>query len=116
MKKIFRGAIYYVDLSPIIGSEQGGYRPVVIIQNNKGNKESPTTIIAPITKKNYVGKRYPTHVSIKQFNKIRPDSIVMLEQIRVIDKSRLKGYITNVDESDMKKINNAIKISLEIKD
>lgn len=114
LKKIIRGDIFYADLEPVVGSEQKGYRPVVVIQNNKGNKEGPTTIIAPITKKNYVGKRYPTHVAITQFNEIRPNSIVMLEQIRVIDKTRLKGYITVVNQSDMKKIDKAIKISLEL--
>lgn len=114
MKKIVRGAIFYADLEPVVGSEQRGYRPVVVIQNNKGNKECPTVIIAPITKKNYTGKRYPTHVAITQFDEIRPNSVVMLEQIRVIDKSRIKGFITVVNQKDMKKINKAIKISLEL--
>lgn len=116
MKKIIRGAIFYIDLGEVIGSEQGGYnRPVIVIQNDKANKNSPTTIIAPITKKNYVGKRYPTHVSIKQFDKLRPNSIVMLEQIRTVDKQRLKGFVSIVDEEDMKKIDKAIRISLGIK-
>jgi len=115
MKKIVRGDIFYADLEPVVGSEQRGYRPVVIIQNNKGNKESPTVVIAPITKKNYVGKRYPTHVAVAQFNEIRPNSIVMLEQIRVIDKTRLKGYITTINGEDSKKRDKAIKISLGLK-
>ena len=115
MKPIVRGAIYYIDLDPIVGSEQGGKnRPVIIIQNNKANKNSPTLIVAPITKKNYVGKKYPTHVSIKQFRTLRPKSIVLLEQIRTIDKIRLKGFVTVVDNDDMKKIDNALKISLGI--
>lgn len=116
MKKIIRGAIFYVDLDPVVGSEQGGMnRPVVIIQNNKANTHSPTVIVAPITKKNYVGKKYPTHIAIKQFDKIRPNSIVLLEQIKTIDKQRLKGFVTVVDDEDMKKIDKAIKISLDIK-
>lgn len=116
MKKIVRGAIFYIDLDPVVGSEQGGKnRPVLIIQNNKANTHSPTVIVAPITKKNYVGKKYPTHIAIKQFDKLRPNSIVMLEQIKTIDKQRLKGFVTIVDDEDMKKIDKAIKVSLAIK-
>jgi len=115
VKPLVRGAIYYIDLDPVVGSEQGGKnRPVLIIQNNKGNKNSPTVIVAPITKKNYMGKKYPTHVSIKKFRTLRPKSIVLLEQIRTIDKSRLKGFVTIVDNDDMEKIDDALKISLGI--
>ena len=113
MKKIIRGAIFYVDLDPIVGSEQGGKnRPVLIIQNDKGNTYSPTVIVAPITKKIYEGRKIPTHISIKQFDKVRPNSIVMLEQIRTIDKKRLKGFVSIVDDEDMKKVDRAIRISL----
>lgn len=113
MKKIIRGAIFYVDLDPIVGSEQGGKnRPVLIIQNDKGNTYSPTVIVAPITKKIYEGRKIPTHINIKQFDEVRPNSIVMLEQIRTIDKKRLKGFVSIVDDEDMKKVDRAIRISL----
>lgn len=113
MKKIVRGAIYYVDLDPVVGSEQGGKnRPVLIIQNDKGNIYSPTVIIAPITKKMYDGRKIPTHINIKQFDIVRPNSIVMLEQIRTIDKKRLKGFVCIIDNEDMKKVDRAIRISL----
>lgn len=113
MKKINRGAIFYVDLDPVVGSEQGGKnRPVLIIQNDKGNVHSPTVIVAPITKKMYEGRKIPTHVNIKQFDEVRPNSIVMLEQIRTIDKKRLKGFVCIIDDEDMKRIDKAIRISL----
>ncbi len=114
MKKLEKGDIFYANLDPVVGSEQNGYRPVVIIQNNIGNIHSPTTIIAPITKQYLKSKKMPTQVSIKAFDKIRPNSIVLLEQIRTIDKSRLKGFVDVVDKSDMKKIDKAICVSLGI--
>ena len=115
MKKIIRGAIFYADLGEIMGSEQQGFRPVLILQNNVGNKYSPTTVIAPISTKEYKGRKQPTHVGIKQFKKIRPNSIILLEQIRTIDKSRLKGYVCDLDEDDMKTVEKAIKIALGLK-
>lgn len=115
MKKIIRGSIFYADLDPIIGSEQRGYRPVLILQNDIGNKYSPTTMIAPITTKENDGEKQPTHVSVKVLNKIRPNSVILLEQIKTIDKSRLKGYVCNIDDQDMQKVENAILISLGIK-
>ncbi len=115
MKKIFRGAIYYADLNPVIGSEQKGFRPVLIIQNNIGNKYSPTTMIAPITTKLYKGEKIPTHVAIKKFNKLRHNSIVLLEQVRTIDKSRLLGYVDMLNDSQMLKINKALALALDIK-
>lgn len=111
MKKIIRGAIFYADLDPIIGSEQRGYRPVLILQNDIGNKYSPTTMIAPITSKEYKGRKQPTHVKVKQFDKLRPNSIILLEQVRTIDKSRLKGYVDMLDKSQMKEVEKALKIS-----
>lgn len=113
MKNITRGAIFYADLDPIVGSEQKGIRPVLILQNNIGNKYSPTTVIAPITTKYYKGKYLPTHVKIKQFNKIRPHSIILLEQVRTIDKSRLKGYICPL-KKEMKEVEKALLISFGI--
>ena len=114
MKKITRGSIFYADLNPIIGSEQQGFRPVLILQNNTGNKYSPTTMIAPITTKSYKGKKQPTHVKIKQFEKLRPNSIILLEQIRTIDKSRLKGFVCMLSEDQMKEVEKAIHISLNL--
>lgn len=109
MKKIIRGSMFYADLNPIIGSEQKGVRPVLILQNDIGNKYSPTVLIAPISTKK--DKLLPTHVLIKQFDKLRPDSIVMLEQIRVIDKSRLKGYVGILEKDQMKEVEKTLKIS-----
>ncbi len=113
MKNIVKGAIFYADLDPIIGSEQKGIRPVVIIQNEMGNKHSPTVLVAPISTKK--DKILPTHILVKQFDKIRHDSIVLLEQIRVLDKTRLKGYLGLLDKETMEQVNEAIKISFELK-
>ena len=113
MKKLVKGAIFYARLDPIVGSEQGGDRPVLILQNDVGNKYSTTTIVAPITKEEKT-KKIPTHVKIKSFDKIRPNSYALLEQIRTIDKLRLKGFVCNIDEEDMKKVNDAIRISLDL--
>lgn len=115
MKKIVRGAIFYADLDLGIGSEQRGFRPVIVLQNNVGNNYSPTTMIAPITTKRYKGKRQPTHVGIKQLRKLRPNSIILLEQIRTVDKSRLKGFICMLNEKEMEDVDKAICISLGLK-
>ncbi len=112
MKKIIKGAMFYADLDPTVGSEQQGCRPVVILQNDTGNKFSPTTIIAPITTKKDV--ELPTHVLIKQFDKIRPNSIIMVEQIRVIDKKRLKGFIEILNEEQLKEVDAAVLKVLDI--
>ena len=109
---IKRGDMFYADLSPVIGSEQGGIRPVVIIQNDIGNKHSPTVIAAAITSQ--TGKnKLPTHIEIgSQNNGLKADSIVLTEQIRTIDKSRLKEKIGHIDdEGVMEKINNALGVS-----
>lgn len=107
-----RGEIYYADLSPVIGSEQGGLRPVLIIQNDVGNKYSPTTIVAAITSKKDKGEM-PTHVKIKADGLSR-ESLVLLEQIRTIDKSRVKERITVLDNDDMKRIDKALAISVVV--
>lgn len=112
MKKIIKGAIFYADLDPTVGSEQKGIRPVVIIQNDTGNKFSPTTIIAPVTTKKDI--ELPTHVLIKQFDKVRPNSIVMVEQIRIIDKTRLKGFIDILNEEQLKEVDEALLKLLDI--
>ncbi|MBO5099343.1 MAG: type II toxin-antitoxin system PemK/MazF family toxin [Clostridia bacterium] len=106
-----RGDIYYADLSPVIGSEQGGVRPVLIVQNDIGNKYSPTVIAAAITSQINKAKM-PTHIEIdaKGYG-LSKDSVILLEQIRTIDKKRLKEKIGKADENLMKKINEALLIS-----
>jgi len=109
---IKRGEIYFADLSPVIGSEQGGVRPVLVIQNDVGNKYSPTIIVSAITSKLSKAK-LPTHIELssKEYH-LPKDSVVLLEQIRTLDKRRLKEKITEVDQSKMKEVNRAILISL----
>lgn len=104
-----RGYIYYADLNPIVGSEQSGIRPVLIIQNDIGNKYSPTVLVAPITSKNH--KKLPTHIIINNVNNLRHDSMILLEQTRVLDKSRLKNYIGQLTEEQMREVEKAISIS-----
>jgi len=112
-----RGEIYYCDLGTGYGSEQGGnVRPVICVQNNVGNAHSGTTIIAPLTSSK-TKKKLPTHVYLKkEENNLDCDSIILLEQVRVIDKSRLKNYVTYLDESKMSAINRALAISCGLMD
>ena len=111
---IRRGDIYYADLSPVVGSEQGGIRPVLVIQNNVGNRHSPTIICAAITSKMNKAK-LPTHIEISAENyKIVKNSVILLEQIRTIDKRRLKEYVCHIDPAMMRKVDEAICISLEL--
>ena len=112
---VYRGEIYFADLDPVEGSEQGGRRPVLIIQNDIGNRYAPTTIISPITSqaKKY---KYPTHVHIKNIEGIDNSSIVMLEQIRTISKDRLEFKMGKLNQRMMQKVNMAIHISLGIGD
>lgn len=107
--KVKRGQIYYADLSPVIGSEQGGMRPVLIIQNDIGNIHSPTTIVACVTSVQTKSK-LPTHIEIPLFK----DSIILMEQIRTIDKRRLKNLITEVSADTLAQVDKAIKISLGV--
>ncbi len=111
-KQIRRGEIYFADLSPVVGSEQGGIRPVLIIQNDTGNKFSPTVVVAAITSQLSKAK-IPTHVelSAEEFG-LQKDSVVLLEQIRTIDKRRLKEKVCELDGLKMRKVNIAILISL----
>ncbi|NLN28759.1 MAG: type II toxin-antitoxin system PemK/MazF family toxin [Firmicutes bacterium] len=111
-----RGEIYLANLNPVIGSEQGGTRPVLVIQNDIGNRYSPTTIVAAITSRIRKAK-LPTHVEISgaRFNLDR-DSVVLLEQIRTIDKLRLKERVAELDEESMAKVNEALSISLGLVD
>ena len=109
-----RGEVYLADLSPVQGAEQGGKRPVVIIQNNVGNRHSPTVIVAAITGKINKAK-IPTHVEIsKEAYKLDMDSVILLEQIRTVDKTRLQEKLTYLDEDKMREVNDALKVSLEL--
>ncbi len=109
---IRRGDIYYADLSPVIGSEQGGVRPVLIVQNNVGNRFSPTVIAAAITSQQSKAN-LPTHIPLNaDTSGLAKNSVVLLEQVRTIDKKRLKEKMGSIDESVMNDINNAISISL----
>ena len=106
-----RGDIFYADLSPVVGSEQGGIRPVIIIQNDIGNRYSPTVIVAAITSQINKAK-LPTHVEISSEEYgLNRDSVVLLEQIRTLDKKRLKEKIGHMTEDDMKKVNKSLLIS-----
>ncbi|WP_312940496.1 type II toxin-antitoxin system PemK/MazF family toxin [Oscillibacter sp.] len=107
-----RGDIYYADLSPVVGSEQGGVRPVLIIQNDTGNRYSPTVIAAAITSQ--TGKaRLPTHIDLPMSDSrgLSKDSVVLLEQVRTLDKRRLREHMGHVDERVMEKIDTAIAVS-----
>ena len=114
MMTIQRGDIYYADLRPVVGSEQGGIRPVLIIQNNTGNKHSPTVICAAITSRMNKAK-LPTHVAIDSCRyDIIKDSVILLEQLRTIDKKRLKDKVCHLDNEILYQVNNALLISLEL--
>ena len=107
-----RGDIYYADLSPVVGSEQGGVRPVLIIQNDTGNRYSPTVIAAAITSQ--TGKaRLPTHIDlpVEESCGLSRDSVVLLEQVRTLDKKRLREHMGRVDDQVMRKVDNAIAVS-----
>ncbi len=110
--EIKRGDLYYADLSPVVGSEQGGVRPVLIIQNNIGNKYSPTVIIAAITSQINKAK-LPTHIEISANEYgLNKDSVILLEQIRTIDKKRIREKIGCLDNNVMLKVDNGLQISL----
>ena len=113
MNQIKRGEIYFADLSPVVGSEQDGIRPVLILQNDMGNRYSPTTMVAAITGRK-TKTELPTHVRISVAG-LKSESIVLLEQIRTIDKSRLGEYVGKLSKNDMGRIDHAIIVSLGIK-
>lgn len=110
--EIKRGDIFYADLSPVIGSEQGGIRPVLILQNDTGNFHSPTTIVAAITGRKRKAA-LPTHIKIR-VEGLNRQSIVLLEQIRTIDKLRIKDFVGTINRADMEYIDRAIVISLGV--
>lgn len=107
---ISRGDIYYADLNPVVGCEQGGIRPVLILQNDIGNHHSPTTIVCSITGK--PKKPLPTHTAIAGSGRLSRESFALLEQIRTIDRTRLRGWIGKLDEQKMDEINQALSISV----
>jgi mRNA interferase MazF len=109
-----RGDIFYADLSPVVGSEQGGIRPVLIVQNDVGNKFSPTVIAAAITSQKYKTD-LPTHIKVDADGSgLARDSIVLLEQVRTLDKRRLKEHMGNLEPKDMQRVDRALSVSLGI--
>ena len=109
--EVHRGEVFYADLSPVVGSEQGGIRPVLIVQNEIGNRHSPTVIAAAITSR-LDKARLPTHINIRaEDTGLAKDSVVLLEQIRTIDKRRLKERMGELDAPSMSQVNNALEIS-----
>ena len=112
---VHRGDIYYADLSPVVGSEQGGLRPVLIVQNDTGNRHSPTVIAAAITSQ--TGKaKLPTHIELSAHTCGLPkESVVLLEQIRTLDKRRLREHMGRLDEAQMQRVDNAIAVSFGLR-
>ena len=108
---IKRGELYYADLSPVVGSEQGGVRPVLIVQNNIGNKYSPTIIAVAVTSQMNKAK-LPTHIEIDTTSGLPKDSVILAEQVRTLDKRRLKDRIGALDNKAMEKVKNALIVSL----
>ena len=108
---IKRGDIYYADLSPVVGSEQGGLRPVLIVQNDIGNKFSPTVIAAAITSQTNKSK-IPTHIPLNENCGLSRESVILLEQVRTLDKTRLKEKMGHIGEETMQQVNQAISVSL----
>lgn len=114
MLKVKKGQIYYADLSPVVGSEQGGLRPVCIASNDRGNANSPVVIVAPITSA-IQKRRLPTQFIVKSSSKgLRCDSMIMCEQLRTIDKTRLKNLVGELSNDERTQLNQAIKASLEV--
>ncbi len=109
-----RGDIYYADLNPVCGSEQGGMRPVVVIQNNTGNKHAPTLIVAMVTTKSTKKENLPTHYLIKNNEAFSEPSVILLEQIRTIDKKRIKSYLGKTTKKEMLGIDKALLRSLAL--
>lgn len=114
-RTIKRGDIFYADLNPVVGSEQGGTRPVLIISNDIGNRYSPTVIVAAITSRVHTKAKLPTHTAVNDFEGLDRDSIVLLEQIRTVDKKRLKQYMGMMPAETMARVDKALAISIAIK-
>lgn len=114
--KVKRGDVFYADLNPVIGSEQGGVRPVLIVQNDIGNRYSPTVIVAAITSRINKAK-LPTHVEIpSDYTNLDKDSVILLEQIRTIDKKRLQRHIAHLGDDVIEDVNTSLEISLGLID
>ena len=111
-RTIKRGDIFYAELNPVVGSEQGGIRPVLIISNDIGNSHSPTVIIAAITGRTQTKAKLPTHTEVKDVEGLDRDSIILLEQIRTIDKQRLKNHMGTMPNNIMARVDKALAISL----
>lgn len=114
LRKIYRGEMYFADLNPVVGSEQGGYRPVLIIQNNTGNLYSPTVIVAAISGKTGAKPNLPTHHKVRAYAGLNEESLVLLEQIRTLDKKRLQEYIGQLEQADMEQIDHCLAVSLAL--
>lgn len=113
-RTIKRGDIYYAELNPVIGSEQGGIRPVLVISNDIGNKHSPTVIIAAITSRVHAKAKLPTHTVVTNFQGLDKESIVLLEQIRTLDKQRLQEYLGTLDKDLLNSVDMALAISISL--
>ena len=111
-RTIKRGDVFYAELNPVVGSEQGGIRPVLIISNDIGNSHSPTVIIAAITGKTQTKAKLPTHTEVKDVEGLDRDSIILLEQIRTIDKQRIKNHMGTMPDNIMARVDKALAISL----
>ena len=114
-RKIKKGDMYYADLNPVIGSEQGGVRPVLVIQNNAGNRYSPTVIVAAMSGKVVEKADLPTHYKVRAYAGLQEESLVLLEQIRTIDKKRMRNYIGKLDKADMEQVDRCLAVSLALK-
>ncbi len=112
LKTYLRGEIYYADLGYGIGSEQRGYRPVIIVQNNIGNRYSPTVIIAPISSKLGVKVKLPTHYFLSSINGLQMPSVVLMEQLRTLDKGRLEGYVGRLNTKELARFDKALAVSV----
>lgn len=115
-KPFYRGELYYADLGKGIGSEQEGYRPVVIIQNNMGNKYSPTVIVAPVTTNHEAKAKLPTHCYIGAESGLDAPSVILLEQLRTIDKKRLGHFVGRLNWKHLRQLNHALVISIDLKE
>ena len=114
-RKIKRGDIYYADLNPVVGSEQGGTRPVYIISNDMGNRYSPTVTVAAITSRACSTGKLPTHTNVMDFKGLDKESVILLEQIRTLDKQRLTKYMGMLPHSTMARVDKALAISISLR-
>lgn len=114
-RTIKRGDIFYADLNPVVGSEQGGTRPVLVISNDIGNRHSPTVIVAAITSRVHTKAKLPTHTAVNDFGGFDKNSIILLEQIRTIDKQRLKQHMGMMPENIMARVDKALAISVSLR-